>query len=183
MTTDDLLRDDLPALNGARVILRAATPAELEELALLLASDPETSPWFGTKPDVIARWLTAKSVRTYLITEADGTLAGLVTFEEEPDPDYRHARIDIGLLSHAVGRGLGTDALSTLVSYLFEARRHHRLTIDPAIENVRAVRAYEKVGFKPVGVMRQYERGPDGTWHDNLLMDVLASEFTRTQHT
>jgi len=28
-----------------------------------------------------------------------------------------------------------------------------------------------------VGRMRQYERGPDGTWHDCLLMDMLAEEL------
>jgi aminoglycoside 6'-N-acetyltransferase len=28
-----------------------------------------------------------------------------------------------------------------------------------------------------VGIMRQYERGPDGTWHDGLLMDLLADEL------
>jgi L-amino acid N-acyltransferase YncA len=40
-----------------------------------------------------------------------------------------------------------------------------------------AIRAYEKVGFRRVGVMRSYERGPDGSWHDNLLMDLLAGEL------
>ena len=25
--------------------------------------------------------------------------------------------------------------------------------------------------------MRDYERGRDGTWHDGLLMDLLAREF------
>jgi aminoglycoside 6'-N-acetyltransferase len=33
------------------------------------------------------------------------------------------------------------------------------------------------VGFKPVGIMRQYERGPDGTWHDGLLMDLVRQEL------
>jgi len=33
------------------------------------------------------------------------------------------------------------------------------------------------VGFKPVGIMRKYECGSDGTWHDGLLMDLLAEEF------
>ena len=28
------------------------------------------------------------------------------------------------------------------------------------------IRAYEKVGFRPVGVMRRYELGPDGTFPD-----------------
>ena len=52
----------------------------------------------------------------------------------------------------------------------------HRITIDPAAANTAAIRAYEKVGFRPVGVMRSYERGPDGTWHDGLLMELLAGE-------
>ena len=33
---------------------------------------------------------------------------------------------------------------------------------------------------RPVGVMRKCERGPDGTWHDGLLMDLLADDFVRT---
>jgi aminoglycoside 6'-N-acetyltransferase len=54
---------------------------------------------------------------------------------------------------------------------------HHRLTIDPAADNEAAIRTYRKVGFKPVGVLRRYERDSDGTWHDGLLMDLLAEEF------
>src|SRR6185295_11085520 len=41
-----------------------------------------------------------------------------------------------------------------------------------------AITGYRKVGFRPVGVMRQYERGPEGEWHDGLLMDLLAGELT-----
>src|SRR5205807_1641697 len=48
---------------------------------------------------------------------------------------------------------------------------------DPAAHNSRAIKAYERVGFKPVGFMRQYERGPAGEWHDGLLMDMLADEL------
>ena len=49
--------------------------------------------------------------------------------------------------------------------------------IDPATDNEAAIRAYAKVGFRRVGVMRQYERGPDGSWHDGLLMELLADEL------
>jgi aminoglycoside 6'-N-acetyltransferase len=40
-----------------------------------------------------------------------------------------------------------------------------------------AIRSYAKVGFRPVGVMRQYERGGDGRFHDGLLMDLLRGEL------
>jgi aminoglycoside 6'-N-acetyltransferase len=64
-----------------------------------------------------------------------------------------------------------------VVRLLIDERGHHRVTIDPAADNAAAIRAYEKVGFKPVGIMRAYERdsGGDG-WHDGLLMDLLAGE-------
>ena len=49
--------------------------------------------------------------------------------------------------------------------------------IDPAADNSAAIRSYAKVGFRPVGVMRRYELGLDGSWHDGLLMDLLANEL------
>ena len=49
--------------------------------------------------------------------------------------------------------------------------------IDPAADNAAAIRCYEKVGFRPVGIMRAYERGADGTLHDGLLMDLLADDI------
>ncbi len=75
------------------------------------------------------------------------------------------------------GRGIGSDAVRTLARHLIVDRGHHRLVIDPAADNAAAIRCYSKVGFKPVGVMRRYERGDDGAWHDGLLMDLLADEL------
>jgi aminoglycoside 6'-N-acetyltransferase len=79
----------------------------------------------------------------------------------------------------AQGRGLGADAIRTLAAHLIDDRGHHRITIDPAAANVRAIAACARVGFRPVGVMRQYQRMPDGTWADALLMDMLAAELVR----
>ncbi|CAM5666252.1 GNAT family N-acetyltransferase OS=Streptomyces antimycoticus OX=68175 GN=SANT12839_077140 PE=4 SV=1 [Streptomyces antimycoticus] len=93
------------------------------------------------------------------------------------EPDYRHASIDIYLDPAVHGRG-GTDAVRTLARHLITDHGHHRIVIDPAADNAAAIRCYGKVGFRPVGLMRSYERGPDGRWHDGLLMDLLAEEIT-----
>jgi aminoglycoside 6'-N-acetyltransferase len=114
---------------------------------------------------------------TAFAIDVDGELAGWLGFEEENDPDYRHAALDVFLAPESQGRGLGRAALALVARWLFEERGHHRITIDPASSNRRAIRAYEAVGFRPVGVMRRYERGADGTWQDNLLMDLLAEEL------
>ena len=68
--------------------------------------------------------------------------------------------------------------MRTLARYLVEELGHHRLVIDPDVDNAGAIRCYEKVGFRPVGVMRRYARGADGEWHDALLMDLLAGELS-----
>ena len=89
---------------------------------------------------------------------------------------YRSVGLDIFLTTARHGQGLGREALRLAIAHYLE-RGHHRFTIDPAADNERAIRAYAAVGFKPVGRMRDYELGADGTWHDGLLMDLLAAEF------
>ena len=107
--------------------------------------------------------------------DVDGAVAGLIQFSEEQEPRYRHATVDLFLDPELRGRGFGTEALRRVVSHLIEQRGHHRITIDPAADNRAAIRSYEKAGFKPVGIMRSYERAPDSElWHDGLLMEYVA---------
>ncbi len=164
-------------LHGERVSLRPARDADADRLAEILG-EPEVFRWWGAHDArrVREELIEAPGVALFAI-EADGRLIGLVMYSEETEPDYRHASIDIALTTASHGQGLGSETLRLLARHLFEERGHRRLTIDPAVANERAVRAYERVGFRPVGVMREYERGPDGTWRDGLLMDLLASEF------
>ncbi|WP_407701444.1 GNAT family N-acetyltransferase [Thermomonospora echinospora] len=108
----------------------------------------------------------------------DGAVCGLVQYGEQDDPQYRHASIDIFLDPAVHGRGVGRDAVRTLARHLIRDRGHHRLVIDPAADNEPAIRCYTAVGFRPVGLMRNYERDTDGKgWHDGLLMDLIAEEF------
>ena len=109
--------------------------------------------------------------------ELDGELVGLGQIYEEADRDFRHGGIDLFLDPAVHGRGLGRDAVRTLARWLVEERGHHRIVIDPAAANEKAIRCYEAVGFKPVGVLRRYWRDPDGVWQDGLLLDLLAEEL------
>ena len=173
--------DPLPfpaELRGDRVTLRRAAAADRARLQDILA-EPSVARWWGTADAAAAADdLYDETAQAAFVIEVDGRIAGCVQCAEEDEPDYRHASVDIFLASAEQGQGFGPDALRTLLRWLFEGRGHHRVTIDPALANVRAIRAYRKVGFRPVGVMRRYERGRDGTWHDGLLMDMLAGELT-----
>jgi aminoglycoside 6'-N-acetyltransferase len=166
-------------LDGERVHLRRATAADTDRLREIL-TEPSVARWWGAaRPDydVADDWLAADEDTAVYAIEFDGALVGSIQFAEETDPDYRHAGIDLFLATAWQDRGLGTDAIRTVARYLFDVRGHHRLTIDPSAANERAIRAYERVGFRRVGVMRAYERGPDGTFHDGLLLELLRGEW------
>ena len=102
-------------------------------------------------------------------------MAGMIQYGEEPEPDYRHAWVDI-FVDPARGRsGIGTDAIRALVRHLTADRGHHRITIDPALDNVAAIGCYEKAGFRCVGTMEAAERDAGtGRWRDVLLMELVV---------
>jgi aminoglycoside 6'-N-acetyltransferase len=164
-----------PVLRGQHVTLR---PTRDEDMARLreIRAEPAVARWWAL-PGAEASDDAADDDEVVLVIEEDGEVVGAIQYYEEPDPDYRHAAIDIYLATRAQGRGLGSDAIRTVARYLFDERGHHRLTIDPAAANAAAIAAYGKVGFRPVGVMHEYERGPDGKWHDGLLMELLRANF------
>jgi aminoglycoside 6'-N-acetyltransferase len=161
--------DSLPVLRSERLVLRPATELDLDALTAIVTA----SEWWGTGADRDDVLLDGNA----FALEVDGEVAGWLGISEEPEPEYRFAGLDIVLAPAYQDRGLGPEALRAAIDWLVEERGHHRFTIDPAAANERAIAAYRKVGFKPVGIMRQCERGKDGTWHDGLLMDLLADEF------
>ena len=163
-------------LRGERVLLRPVRSEDAERL-VRIRNEPEVARRWGSvdiEEEIDEELIGANEA---FVIEVNGEAVGAIQYGEENDPMYRHANMDIFLATSRHGRGLGAEAIRLLARYLFEERGHHRLTIDPAAENAPAIRAYEKVGFRGVGIMRRYERGPDGVWHDGMLMDMLREEF------
>jgi aminoglycoside 6'-N-acetyltransferase len=154
-----------------RLVLRPTIAADAPELVRIHRT-PEVRRWWGA-PESTFPWDEPDATRWTI--EIDGAVAGMIEFHEEQEPRYRHASIDLFLDPALHGRGIGTEAVRRTVRYLVTERGHHRITIDPANANAAAIRCYEKADFKPVGVMRAYERDPDGDqWHDGLLMELVV---------
>ena len=166
-----------PALRGRLVRLRPVAAADAVRLAQILAT-PEVARWWPSmNVDRVRREVIEADDAVAFVIEIDGQVVGLIQYGEETDPDYRYAGIDIFVHPGWHGRGIGADAVRTLARHLFDDLGHHRIVIDPAAANERAIRSYERVGFRRVGVMRSYERGADGTWHDGLLLDLLPEDL------
>jgi RimJ/RimL family protein N-acetyltransferase len=74
------------------------------------------------------------------------------------------------------GKGYGTDALRVILNYAFNELILHRVGLDVIASNGRAVRAYEKVGFKREGIIREAVHR-DGKRMDLIYMGILRKEW------
>ncbi|MHA2405404.1 MAG: GNAT family N-acetyltransferase [Candidatus Hermodarchaeia archaeon] len=78
------------------------------------------------------------------------------------------------------GKGYGTEAIRLLLGYGFNFLNLHSVFLIVNEDNPRAIKAYEKVGFKSTARHRD-SLFQDGKFKDTLLMDILEDEF-RNQH-
>jgi aminoglycoside 6'-N-acetyltransferase len=161
----------MDALEGKVVRLRPLERGDIFALRRIVAT-PEVASWWGRQAEGFP--LTDEPTATRFTVLVDDEIVGMAQYGEESEPDYRHAWIDLFLDPRRHGEGLGTDAVATLARHLVADRGHHRITIDPALHNLAAIRCYEKAGFERVGVTRSSWRDPDGVWRDGLLMELVV---------
>lgn len=73
-------------------------------------------------------------------------------------------------------KGYGTEATALMVKYAFETLNLNRVWLHVYDRNQRAVKAYEKVGFKKEGVLRQ-DNYREGRYWDTITMGILREEW------
>jgi RimJ/RimL family protein N-acetyltransferase len=74
------------------------------------------------------------------------------------------------------GQGYGTDAMRVVVRYAFLQLHLHRVSLNVFEYNLRAVRSYEKAGFKIEGRLKSAMQRDGKRW-DWLYMGILRSEW------
>jgi len=158
-------------LRGERVTLVPLSEEQAEPLRQI-RRHREVADWWGPVEDDFPDEEPTAERWTVLV---DGEVAGMIQCTEENEPDYRNAEIDIFLDAGLRGTGLGPDMIRTLARHLTEDRGHHRLVLGANVHNARAVRCYEKAGFRTVGTMHLAGRDfRTGRYEDELLMEYVV---------
>src|SRR4051812_10722632 len=100
----------VPVLTTPRLRLRPLADDDIAPL-LEIVNDSE---WWGESSDEEDLRCDGKA----FAIEVDGELAGWVGFDEENDPDYRFASLDITLAPAYQERGIGPEALRAVIDWL-----------------------------------------------------------------
>ena len=158
-------------LRGERVALAPTTVDDGPALRAIHAAEEVARWWDDPAPD----FPDLDDDELELVTiRHDGEIAGMIQVYEETDPKYRYAAVDLFVAPPHQRQGVGTEAIRLLLEELLERRGHHRITIDPAVDNAAAIACYGRLGFEPVGVLHRAERDRDGRgWRDQLLMELV----------
>lgn len=175
-----------PTLTDGPVRLRAPLAADAAA-RFKLGNTPEIHHMFGADPKTVqpitkahaSSWLHAQEVEplAWVIDYRKRLIGGLRL--HSLDHHDRRASLAIGILNpKMLGKGIGTRAIRLIVGHAFGALGLHRLTLRVVDYNARAIAAYKKVGFVIEGREREAARVGEA-WHDDVIMGLLASDYTR----
>ncbi len=130
----------------------------------------ETERFFRT------RLLSADALAYAICERPNERLVGFTTFSSlDADNGSVLFHITIGERD-AWGRGLGSEATALMLEHAFDHLALHRVALSVFSFNTRAIRSYEKVGFRIEGRLREAILR-DGTYWDEIQMAILQDEW------
>jgi RimJ/RimL family protein N-acetyltransferase len=120
--------------------------------------------------------MRADSVEFAVLLLATGQLIGFGGLFDISPAMTATLFVGIGERDHW-GQGLGTEATRLLCEYGFFFRSLHSVKVEVNGYNRRAIRVYERLGFKLVGRLRDAIM-MNGIRYDQVIMDLLRHELT-----
>lgn len=169
------MSDAVQPLVGPLVTLRGPQTADLEPLVAIL-DEPEVSLWWvGYTPQRVQAEFIDAADGTRII-EVGGETAGAMFVLRSDDPEYPTTVMHLFIGTRFRGRRIGEEALALAIGAEF-ADGVTRVTLDPNVNNAGAIRSYERLGFRRIGVLRDYQVRPGGHLEDAMFLDLTRSDF------
>jgi RimJ/RimL family protein N-acetyltransferase len=119
----------------------------------------------------------AKDSTLYFVLYSGGEVKAFAIFQQVGEPDLRvHLK---RIVARDAGQGSGTRILGNALEWLYTQTQTNRVDLDLFVDNERARRAYEKLGFIVEGRLRDYHRSVDGRIRDALIMSILRKDWEK----
>ncbi|MDD1766001.1 MAG: GNAT family N-acetyltransferase [Methanomassiliicoccales archaeon] len=169
-------------LEGKKVRLRAVERVDLP-IFVKWIDDHEVTQFLELNPPMSLedeeKWfvnLQKSEDKVFSIDTMEGKLIGNVGLIKL---NWKDRSVLIGIMigeKEFWNQGYGTDAIETLLRYLFDELALNRVYLIADERNARALHCYEKLGFKKEGVLRQ-NRYKSGVYTNDVMMSLLKDEW------
>jgi RimJ/RimL family protein N-acetyltransferase len=128
--------------------------------------------WSVEKERRFIEGFLAADNKVLLLAEVDGDVAGVAGFTGDDRPRLRHGgEIGVVVSRRSWGLGLGTALMEALIEWATASGVVRKLGLRVRVDNDRALRLYERLGFAREGVStRQFLIA--GTFHDGYIMGL-----------
>jgi RimJ/RimL family protein N-acetyltransferase len=168
---------------GKKTRLRAIERSDIPTFVHWL-NDPEVTQYLAMYMPMSQaqeeRWFEAQ------LEKRDGFILGIETFDGKlignlglVNVDWKNSQALLGIVigeKEYWNHGYGADAITALLGFAFKQMNLHRVHLATYEYNERAIKCYQKCGFKLEGRMRQ-AHFHGGRYHDELVMGILREEF------
>lgn len=185
--------DTLPSRSGRIVLVR---PGDEDDAAVAaLRSHPETRRYLPFLPE----HFSVEDARAHrLARAADETRVSFSIHLANPlsakshtkfvgsagithiNTEFKSCEIGILISPESARGGLATDALYTVLAYVFEERKFHRAAFVTAVDNVGMRGWLDKAGATLEGIMRGIFLDGKGGWMDMCLYSILEGDWADT---
>lgn len=164
-----------PELRGPLVTLRDPVMSDVDAINAVLA-EPEVAIWWvGFNSEKVRSEFIEQPEITRIIEVEQQSIGALLVLRGE-DPEYPTTVMHIFISTAFRGRRIGEEAMALAIQHEF-SEGITRVTLDPNVKNDGAIRSYERMGFRRIGVLRDYQVRPNGTLDDALFLDITKSDF------
>lgn len=170
---------------GERIVLREYSWADLEDIRAWVTDEQITRQLGGAfkKPQ------TREQTETYLRNILDGGSGANFVIADKASLRYlgqcnimmvdsvsRKAELAFVLAAEHIGQGYGYEAGRLLIDFAFNQMNLNRVYLKVSADNLRAIRLYERLGFRHEGRLRE-DAYRDGKYEDTLVMGLLRGEW------
>jgi RimJ/RimL family protein N-acetyltransferase len=95
--------------------------------------------------------------------------------------DLKNNHAEIGMAigdKNYWGKGIGTESVKLILNYCFVTLNLNKVYLDVWEDNIRAIKCYQKCGFKTDGLLRQHVF-KDNKYYSKIIMSILKSEWSK----
>ncbi len=177
-------------IEGKRVRIRALKKTDIDEIMKWI-NDPEVKQnllmRYPISRNQEEKWIenamdeTDPRNKAFAIETKDGVYLGGIGLHRI---DWEDRNAEVGIVigkKEYWNKGYGTDAMVAILNFAFNQMNLHRVYLRVFEFNRRAIRSYQRCGFKKEGVLRD-DRFSNGKYHDTIIMGILKEEFDKVQN-